>query len=65
VGPGILRFANHPITNLVIGLTFVVFSFSLFGAYELRPPAFLLGAAGRASSRGGVFGVFCSARRSS
>ena len=24
VGPGILRFANHPITNLVIGLTFSI-----------------------------------------
>ncbi len=58
VGPGILPFANHPITNVVIGVLFVVFAFSLFGAYELRPPAFLLGVAGRASSSGGILGVF-------
>jgi thiol:disulfide interchange protein DsbD len=58
VGPVIIRFATHPVTNLVIGLLFLVFALALFGAIELRPPAFLMNAAGRASSKGGYLGVF-------
>ncbi|MDP6539623.1 MAG: cytochrome c biogenesis protein CcdA [Planctomycetota bacterium] len=58
VGPVIIRFAIHPITNLAIGLLFLLFAAVLFGAMELRPPRFLMGAAGKASMRGGYTGVF-------
>jgi len=58
VGPLILTFATHPVTNLVIGLLFILFALALFGAVDLQPPAFLLSAAGKASSQGGYLGVF-------
>ena len=58
VGPLIILFAVHPVTNLVIGLLFLVFALTLFGVMELRPPGFLLAAAGQASMRGGYAGVF-------
>lgn len=58
VGPPIIVFASHPITNLVIGLMFVFFALTLFGAINLQPPAFLLNVAGQASSKGGIAGVF-------
>ncbi len=58
VGPVITRFANHPWTNVIIGTFFVVFALSLFGLFELRPPQFLMGAAGQARSTGGYAGVF-------
>jgi thiol:disulfide interchange protein len=58
VGPPIIEFASHWITNLVIGALFLYFSLTLFGAINLQPPAFLLGVAGKASTRGGVAGVF-------
>lgn len=54
----IIPFATHPATNLLIGAVFVVFAVSLFGAFTLEPPRFLLNAAGGASRIGGVFGVF-------
>lgn len=54
----IIPFATHPATNLLIGAVFVVFAASLFGAFTLEPPRFLLNAAGGASQIGGVFGVF-------
>jgi thiol:disulfide interchange protein DsbD len=58
VGPPIVAFASHPVTNLVIGVLFLYFSLTLFGAVNLQPPAFLLAVAGRASSKGGLIGVF-------
>lgn len=58
VGPVIVLFATHWITNLVIGVLFVVFALSLFGLFTLEPPRFLMNAAGKASNRGGYFGVF-------
>jgi thiol:disulfide interchange protein DsbD len=57
-GSVIIPFATHPITNIVIGTLFVVFALALFGWIDLRPPAFLLSAAGKASMRGGLVGVF-------
>ena len=33
------QFAANPIVNLIIGILFVVFAFSLLGAFELRLPA--------------------------
>lgn len=58
VGPVVIAFATHPITNLVIGILFLVFALVLFGVFELRPPRFLMDAAGKASMHGGYFGVF-------
>ncbi len=58
VGPPIVAFASHPVTNLVIGVLFLYFSLTLFGAVNLQPPAFLLNVAGQASSKGGIVGVF-------
>ena len=58
VGGVIQQFAAHPITNLLIGMLFTLFGLSLFGLVNLQPPAFLMSAAGKASMRGGYFGVF-------
>ncbi|MAF64981.1 MAG: hypothetical protein CMJ84_04885 [Planctomycetes bacterium] len=58
VGPVIIRFAIHPVTNLAIGVLFLLFAAVLFGAMELRPPRFLMDAAGKASMKGGFAGVF-------
>lgn len=58
VGPAIIPFATHWVTNLVIGLFFVVFALSLFGLILIQPPQFLLQAAGSAARKGGYGGVF-------
>ena len=58
VGPLIIPFAAHPVTNLVIGGFFLLFALALFGVVDLRPPAALMNAAGQASTRGGYAGVF-------
>ncbi len=58
VGPLILAFATNPVTNLVIGILFVLFAFVLFGVWTLQPPRFLMSAAGKASRKGGYAGVF-------
>lgn len=57
-GGVIVPFAQHPVTNLAIGLLFFLFAFALFGLVNLEPPKFLLNLAGRASTRGGYGGVF-------
>ncbi len=57
-GGAIIPFAGHWATNLVIGVAFVVFAFSLFGFFTLQLPAFVTNAAGRASAAGGLLGVF-------
>jgi len=58
IGPAIIPFAAHWVTNLVIGVLFVVFALALFGAMLLQPPQFMLGWAGKATRRGGYIGVF-------
>ncbi|MCB9914520.1 MAG: hypothetical protein H6828_05150 [Planctomycetes bacterium] len=58
VGPPIMKFATHPVTNLVMGSMFVFFAAVLFGALTLNPPQFLMRAAGKASMKGGLAGVF-------
>ncbi len=58
VGPPIQTFANHPLFNLLIAGMFVFFALVLFGWVNLQPPAFLNNAAGKASSTGGLLGVF-------
>ena len=58
IGAPIQEFANHPVFNLFIAAMFVFFAFSLFGWFNLQPPAFLMQAAGKASATGGLVGVF-------
>jgi cytochrome c biogenesis protein CcdA/DsbC/DsbD-like thiol-disulfide interchange protein len=58
VGPVILKFATHPITNLVLGSMFVLFAAALFGAITLSPPKSMMRLAGKASMKGGLIGVF-------
>lgn len=57
VGPAIVPFATHWLTNVVIAAFFIVFAFSLFGWITLEPPRFLMNAAGRAQTHGGYVGV--------
>ncbi len=58
VGPIVITFAAHPITNILIGGMFLVFALTLFGVMNLQPPQFLMGLAGSASQKGGYAGVF-------
>lgn len=57
LGGYIVPFAAHWITNTVIGTAFVVFGLSLLGVINLQPPQFLMSAAGRTRSVGGLVGV--------
>ncbi|MFT6713943.1 MAG: cytochrome c biogenesis protein CcdA, partial [Planctomycetota bacterium] len=57
-GPAIIQFAAHWVTNLIIGIFFVYFAMVLLGVINLQPPRFLMQAAGSASSKGGLLGVF-------
>lgn len=58
VGAPIIKFATHPVTNLLFAAVFVLFGLSLMGLFNLQPPAFLMNAAGQARSTGGFMGVF-------
>jgi thiol:disulfide interchange protein/DsbC/DsbD-like thiol-disulfide interchange protein len=58
VGPVIILFATHWLTNLLIGLVFFYFALVLLGVLNLNPPQFLLRTAGTASQKGGFLGVF-------
>lgn len=57
VGPQIVPFATHPVTNGVIAVAFLFFAMSLFGFITLEPPRFLMNAAGKAQTKGGYVGV--------
>ncbi|MFT7075603.1 MAG: cytochrome c biogenesis protein CcdA/DsbC/DsbD-like thiol-disulfide interchange protein [Planctomycetota bacterium] len=57
-GPIMGRVAGLPITNVIIGVVFVVFALALFGMIDLKPPAFMMKFAGSASSTGGYLGIF-------
>ena len=58
VGEPISKFATHYITNLVIGVLFLVFALALFGVINLQPPRFLMNYASKASMKSGYVGVF-------
>ncbi len=58
VGPLIVPFAANPWFNLAVGLAFVVFALSLFGAILFQPPQFMMGWVGKATKQGGLLGVF-------
>ena len=58
VGSLIMPFATHPITNLILGLVFVIFAAALFGIITLNPPKSMMSMAGKASTTGGLLGVF-------
>lgn len=57
-GPIMSRVAALPITNMIIGVVFVVFALSLFGMINLQPPQFMMKFAGNANAKGGYLGVF-------
>lgn len=57
-GASVIKFATHPVTNLLFAAVFVVFGLSLMGLFNLQPPEFLMGMAGKARSTGGLLGVF-------
>ncbi len=57
-GPIMGQVAGLPITNLIIGVVFVVFALALFGMINLQPPQFMMNFAGNASTKGGYLGVF-------
>ena len=55
---GIQNFATDPWVNLLIAAIFVLFALNLFGAFEIRIPAFLLQALNRSEQQqGGIWGV--------
>ena len=58
VGELIIDWAQNEWLNIGIGLIFIVFAMSLFGAFALNPPRFLMNFAGKASGQGGFVGVF-------
>lgn len=58
VGEPIQRFANDPFFNLVIAGVFIFFAMTLFGWINLAPPRFMNTMAAKASSKGGLLGVF-------
>jgi thiol:disulfide interchange protein len=58
VGGPIVKFATGWPLNLVLGILFVVFALSLFGAFDIRLPNFLLNVSSKASMRGGYVGIF-------
>jgi thiol:disulfide interchange protein len=57
-GPfGVVQLGNSPWVNCFIALVFIVFGFSLLGAYELTLPSSLLTKLNQASEGGGYFGT--------
>jgi thiol:disulfide interchange protein len=56
------RLAVHPVTNVLLGVLFVVLALSLFGLFELTLPSFLADATGKRAGQGGYLGtVFMAA----
>lgn len=49
--------ATNGYVQFAFGLLFVLFALSLFGVYDLRPPAFLMSKAGSVQGKGGLVGV--------
>lgn len=58
LGGPVQFFANHWITQLVIGALFLFFALVLWGVINLQPPQALMQMAGKASQKGGLAGVF-------
>ena len=58
IGPVIIPFAQHWLTNAIIGVAFLYFGLVLLGMITLNPPRFMLNLAGSASQSGGLVGVF-------
>jgi cytochrome c biogenesis protein CcdA/DsbC/DsbD-like thiol-disulfide interchange protein len=57
-GAGAQNFALHWVTQLVIGLLFLVFAASLLGGFDLQLPASVMSLVGKAQSRGGTLGIW-------
>ncbi len=54
----IQTFAAHPITNLLLGILFVVLAANLFGAYEIILPSSLVNKANAGTRKGGLVGPY-------
>lgn len=54
----IQRFANAPVTNIVLALLFTVLAANLFGVFEIVLPSALVNKASEGSQRGGLLGPF-------
>lgn len=54
----IQRFANHPLTNVVLAILFLVMAANLFGVFEIVLPSSLVSKASAGSGRGGLVGPF-------
>jgi thiol:disulfide interchange protein DsbD len=58
VGEPIVAFSQHPVTNGVFALLFIVFGLSLLGLFEIRLPSSVNALAGLARGGQGYLGVF-------
>lgn len=58
LGGPVQYFANHWVTQIVIGALFLFFALVLWGVVDLQPPAIFLRMASQASQKGGMVGVF-------
>lgn len=58
LGGVIIEFASGWGINAVFFAAFVIFAFALFGWIEINPPQFLMNASAKASTTGGLLGVF-------
>ncbi len=54
----IQTFAAHPVTNLLLGVLFVVLAANLFGAYEIILPSSLVNKANAGTRKGGLVGPY-------
>jgi len=56
-GADVNQFANNPYINMGIGIVFLLFAFSFMGAFELRPPQWLMNKASNTRKTGGYTGI--------
>jgi thiol:disulfide interchange protein len=54
----IQRFANHPITNVVLAVIFLIMAANLFGVFEIVLPSSLVNKASSGTGKGGLVGPF-------
>jgi thiol:disulfide interchange protein len=55
---GLNRFAQHPVTNIALGLLFIVLALSLFGLFEIQMPQWLVSRANEGRKKGGLIAPF-------
>ena len=55
---GVQNFAANPIVNLIIGITFIFFAFSLFGLFDIQLPTSWLNKVNKLGLKPGKLGLF-------